>query len=117
MSAISVVGSMASLVACVHAGSAPLLVTSAALAGAGHGLGQLGSVTLITCGIPDDRLAEASAALNIGVYLPAGLLSVGVGYLSDAVGLPTATTVYGVTVVCAALTAGAFATVRRTASN
>ncbi|MEU2424903.1 MFS transporter [Streptomyces sp. NPDC007851] len=117
MSAISVVAAMAVLVAAVYASSAVLLVVAAVLAGTGHGLGQLGGVTLITSSISADRLAEANAALNIGVYLPVGLLSVGLGYLSDAVGLSTATTAFGATIVLAALAGATFAVTHRRTAN
>lgn len=93
--AISTVLSMAALITAVHASSVLLLVASALLAGAGQGMGQLGGLSLLNSAVPPQRLAEANAALNVGGYLPAGLLPVSTGYLMDAVGLPTGATVFG----------------------
>ncbi|MFJ8466633.1 MFS transporter [Streptomyces swartbergensis] len=86
---------MTALIAAVHASSVVLLVVSALLAGAGQGMGQLGGLSLLNSTVPPQRLAEANAALNVGGYLPAGLLPVSTGYLMDAVGLPTGATVFG----------------------
>ncbi|MFF5518790.1 MFS transporter [Streptomyces coeruleorubidus] len=86
---------MTALITAVHASSVVLLVTSALLAGAGQGMGQLGGLSLLNSTVPPQRLAEANAALNVGGYLPAGLLPVSTGYLMDAVGLPAGATVFG----------------------
>ncbi|MFH8896650.1 MFS transporter [Streptomyces coeruleorubidus] len=93
--AISTTLGMAALIAAVHASSVVLLVASALLAGAGQGMGQLGGLSLLNSTVPPQRLAEANAALNVGGYLPAGLLPVSTGYLMDAVGLPTGATIFG----------------------
>ncbi|GGX14223.1 hypothetical protein GCM10010383_50370 [Streptomyces lomondensis] len=93
--AISTTLSMGALIAAVHASSVALLVASALLAGAGQGMGQLGGLSLLNSTVPAQRLAEANAALNVGGYIPAGLLPVSTGYLMDAVGLPTGATVFG----------------------
>ncbi|WP_031522197.1 MFS transporter [Streptomyces sp. NRRL F-5123] len=93
--AVSTALGMAALVAAVHTSSVAVLVLSALLAGAGQGMGQLGGLSLLNSGIPPQRLAEANAALNVGGYLPAGVLPVSAGYLSDAVGLTTGATVFG----------------------
>ncbi|KAK1177465.1 MFS transporter [Streptomyces sp. NBS 14/10] len=98
---------MASLALAVQLSSAPLLALAAVLAGAGQGMGQLGGLTLISAQVPAARLAEANAALNVGGYVPAGLLPVAVGYLSDAVGLSRGTTVFSAVVAAAALAGGA----------
>ncbi|MFH8657438.1 MFS transporter [Streptomyces afghaniensis] len=86
---------MTALITAVHASSVVLLVASALLAGAGQGMGQLGGLSLLNSTVPPQRLAEANAALNVGGYLPAGLLPVSTGYLMDAVGLPAGATVFG----------------------
>jgi MFS family permease len=86
---------MTALIAAVQGSSVVLLVVSAVLAGAGQGMGQLGGLSLLNSTVPPQRLAEANAALNVGGYLPAGLLPVSTGYLMDAVGLPTGATVFG----------------------
>ncbi|MFI0942938.1 MFS transporter [Streptomyces sp. NPDC021020] len=93
--AVSTALSMAALVVAVHTSSAAVLVLSALLAGAGQGMGQLGGLSLLNSAVPPQRLAEANAALNVGGYLPAGVLPVSAGYLSDAVGLTTGATVFG----------------------
>jgi MFS family permease len=93
--AISTALGMTALTAAVPASSVVVLVASALLAGAGQGMGQLGGLSLLNSAVPPRRLAEANAALNVGGYLPAGLLPVSTGYLMDAVGLPTGATVFG----------------------
>ncbi|MFJ4650115.1 MFS transporter [Nocardia sp. NPDC088792] len=106
MSAAGTVLSMIALVSAVHLASISLLIASALLAGAGQGLGQLGGLSLLNAHIPAARLAEANAALNVGGYLLAGVLPVTAGYLSDAVGLPTGTTLFGVALMVLALLGG-----------
>ena len=106
--AASTVVAMAALALAVQLSSTPLLALAAVLAGAGRGMGQLGGLTLISAHVPAVRLAEANAALNVGGYVPAGLLPVAeVGYLSDAVGLSRGTTVFSAVVAAAALAGGA----------
>lgn len=97
---------MAALLVAVHASSPPALTAAALLSGAGQGMGQLGGVSLLNSGVPARRLAEANAALNVGGYLPAGLLPVSAGYLSDAVGLTTGSTVFGGALFALAVTGG-----------
>ncbi|AXE87375.1 MFS transporter [Streptomyces sp. Go-475] len=104
--AISTTLSMGALIAAVHASSVALLVASALLAGAGQGMGQLGGLSLLNSTVPARRLAEANAALNVGGYLPAGLLPVSTGYLMDAVGLPTGATVFGTVLMGLAVIGG-----------
>ncbi|MDN0193472.1 MFS transporter [Streptomyces sp. S.PNR 29] len=104
--AISTTFSMAALIAAVHASSVPLLVASALLAGAGQGMGQLGGLSLLNSTVPPQRLAEANAALNVGGYIPAGLLPVSTGYLMDAVGLPTGATIFGTVLMGLAVVGG-----------
>ncbi|WDV53203.1 MFS transporter [Streptomyces coeruleorubidus] len=93
--AISTTLGMAALIAAVRGSSVDLLAASALLAGAGQGMGQLGGLSLLNSTVPPQRFAEANAALNVGGYLPAGLLPVSTGYLMDAVGLPAGATVFG----------------------
>ncbi|MFI1917137.1 hypothetical protein [Nocardia sp. NPDC020380] len=106
MSAAGTMLSMIALVGAVQLESIALLLASALLAGAGQGLGQLGGLSLLNAHIPAARLAEANAALNVGGYLLAGVLPVTAGYLSDAVGLPTGTTLFGVALMVLALLGG-----------
>lgn len=63
--------------------------------------------------MPTERLAEANAALNVGGYLPAGLLPVAAGYLSDAIGLTTGATVFAAVLAGLALVGGVLVTVNR----
>ncbi|GAA1538253.1 MFS transporter [Actinomadura kijaniata] len=115
--AAGTVASMAALVAAVHAASVPALVAAALLAGAGQGMGQLGGLSLLNAHVPTERLAEANAAFNVGGYLPAGILPVTAGYLSDATGLATGATVFGAVLASVAAAGGVavLAARRRTA--
>ncbi|WTO35116.1 MFS transporter [Streptomyces achromogenes] len=97
---------MTALVLAVRTGSVAALAGAALLAGAGQGLGQLGGLSLLNSAVPGARLAEANAALNVGGYLPAGLLPVSAGYLSDAVGLTTGATVFGTVLAGLAVAGG-----------
>ncbi|WP_331727458.1 MFS transporter (plasmid) [Streptomyces sp. NBC_01259] len=108
---------MIMLVVAVHASSAPVLLASALLAGAGQGLGQLGGLSLLSSGVPPQRLAEANAALNVGGYVLAGVLPVSAGYLSDAVGLTAGATVFGVVLMSLAVTGGLVVLAARRQAN
>ncbi|MEV5176655.1 MFS transporter [Streptomyces flaveolus] len=110
--AASIVAGMAFLVTAVWISSAALLGASAVLAGAGQGLGQLGGLTLISSSVPAERLAEANAAMSVGGYVPAGLLPVVTGFLSDAIGLSAATTAFTATVAVAAAIGAVYVTSR-----
>ncbi|MFE0818624.1 MFS transporter [Streptomyces sp. NPDC058847] len=105
--------SMITLTVAVHTSSVPALVASALLAGAGQGMGQLGGLSLLNSSVPPRRLAEANAALNVGGYIPAGVLPVSAGYLSDAVGLADGTTVFGVALLGLAVAGGLVVRVTR----
>ncbi|MGK4328121.1 MFS transporter [Lonsdalea quercina] len=94
----------------IHASLVLALVASALLAGAGQGLGQLGGLTLIGLHVPDSHRAQANAVLNIGGYIPAGLLPVAAGYLVDAVGLTSGATLFALVLTAAALAGGIWAT-------
>ncbi|MFI9204184.1 MFS transporter [Streptomyces sp. NPDC053048] len=98
--------SMIGLVGAVRSSSVALLVAAAVMAGAGQGMGQLGGLSLLNSAVPAGRLAEANAALNVSGYLPAGLLPVSAGYLSDAVGLTTGATTFGVVLAALAAAGG-----------
>ncbi|ASR00270.1 MFS transporter [Streptomyces sp. 11-1-2] len=104
--AVSTTIGMGALIAAVRASSVPLLVAAALLAGAGQGMGQLGGLSLLNSTVPASRLAEANAALNVGGYVPAGVLPVTAGYLSDAAGLTTGATVFGAVLMALALVGG-----------
>ncbi|MFB4317787.1 MFS transporter [Actinomadura sp. 21ATH] len=108
--AATTTAAMAALVTAVHGASVGALAASAVLAGAGQGLGQLGGLSLLNSAVPPRRLAEANAAFNIGGYVPAGLLPVTAGYLSDAVGLTAGATLFA-TALGALAVAGALVVV------
>ncbi|GAA2151177.1 MFS transporter [Actinomadura napierensis] len=104
--AVSTTAAMAALVVAVHGASVSALAAAAVLAGAGQGMGQLGGLSLLNAAVPPRRLAEANAAFNIGGYVPAGLLPVTAGYLSDAVGLTTGATLFAAALAALAVTGG-----------
>jgi len=104
--AVSTALSMIALITAVRTSWIPALIASALLAGAGQGMGQLGGLSLLNSTVPPQRLAEANAALNVGGYVPAGLLPVSAGYLSDAVGLTDAATLFGIALMALAAAGG-----------
>ncbi|WP_431823915.1 MFS transporter [Burkholderia sp. F1] len=108
-SALATILSMMCLVLAIRASLVPALIASALLAGAGQGLGQLGGLTLIGLHVPDTHRAQANAVLNIGGYIPAGLLPVATGYLIDHVGLASAGTSFALVLVVTALVGGTWA--------
>ncbi len=115
--ATATVLAMAGLALAIHASLVPALVASALLAGAGQGLGQLGGLTLIGLHVPDSHRAQANAVLNIGGYIPAGLLPVATGHLIDAVGLAAGAALFALVLVLALVASGAGAwAVRRAGS-
>ncbi|GAU65187.1 putative drug transporter [Streptomyces sp. NBRC 110611] len=109
--AATVAGTLA-LIAAVHTATLAPLIAAVILAGAGQGAGQLGGLTLLSRKVPATRRAEANAALNAGGYFLAGALPVADGYLSDAIGLPAAATVFGFVVAALAVAGAALVAVR-----
>ena len=106
LSSIAAIAAMIAVVLAVTVAPAVVLVVVAALlAGTAQGLGQLAGLSLIATHVPAEKRAESNAVLNIGGYIPAGALSVAVGYAADAFGLPTAVTLFGAVVTLAALVA------------
>ncbi|MFD3499444.1 MFS transporter [Streptomyces sp. NPDC058676] len=104
--AVSTTVSMVTLIIAVHMSSVPVLIVSTLLAGAGQGMGQLGGLSLLNSTVPPQQLAEANAALNVGGYVPAGILPVSAGYLSDAVGLTTGATIFATALMSLAVIGG-----------
>lgn len=98
LGALLTVASMAALVAAVALAWVPLLLAAAVLSGLGQGASQLGGLSTLAAEVPAARLGEANAALTAGGYLLAGTLPVADGFLSDAAGLTTATTLFGIVV-------------------
>ncbi len=109
MSAGATMLAMAGLVLAIHASLVPALIAAALLAGAAQGLGQLGGLTLIGLHVADSHRAQANAVLNIGGYIPAGVLPVATGYLIDAVGLASGALWFAVILAAAALFGGIWA--------
>lgn len=106
--AAATVLAMFSLVIAINTALAPALIVAALLAGTGQGLGQLGGLTLIGLNVPGTRRAEANAMLNIGGYVPAGLLPVATGYLVDFFGMAIAATLFAGVLMAAAVLGGMF---------
>ncbi|MFF2144158.1 MFS transporter [Kitasatospora sp. NPDC058190] len=104
--AVSTMLSMVALIIAVHSQAVAVLVVAALLAGAGQGMGQLGGLSLLNSTVAPQRLAEANAALNVGGYIPAGILPVSAGYLSDAVGLTNGATIFGAVLTAIAVIGG-----------
>ncbi|MEV5177161.1 MFS transporter [Streptomyces flaveolus] len=106
LSSISAIAAMVLMVLAVTIGpTAVIAIAAALLAGMAQGLGQLAGLSLIATHVPAEKRAESNAVLNIGGYVPAGILSVLVGYASDAFGLSTAVALFGTVLIAAALTA------------
>jgi cyanate permease len=85
---------MISVATTVHTSQPAWLIAAAVFAGAGQGLGQLGGLTLIGMHVEAHRRAEANAVMNIGGYIPAGLLPVATGFLIDKIGLSGGATMF-----------------------
>ncbi|MFC9433895.1 MFS transporter [Nocardia sp. NPDC057030] len=114
--AVATTASMSTLVLSLQLSSLTLFATAAVLAGIGQGLGQFGGLTAISATVPAARLAEANAAQNVGGYLPAAVLPLIAGFLSDAIGLTAGATTFAV-VVSAAATAGGVLVIRRSSGT
>jgi MFS family permease len=104
--------SMAAMILAVHAAAPALLLVAAVLAGMGQGQGQLGGLILIGMKVPDQQRAQANSLLNIGGYIPAGLLPVATGFLIDRAGLAAGATTFAVVLIAAAAAAACFVAAR-----
>lgn len=100
--------SMLSLILAVYTAAPALLLVAAVLAGMGQGQGQLGGLTLIGIKVPGQQRAQANALLNIGGYIPAGLLPVATGFLIDSTSLVVGATTFAVVLISAATFAAHF---------
>lgn len=105
LGSVATIASMLSLAVAVNASLSGFLIAAALLAGAGQGLGQLGGLTLIGAHIPGHLRAEANSVLNIGGYIPAGLIPVATGFLVDAIGLARGASGFAIILVATATTA------------
>ncbi|MFJ2540692.1 MFS transporter [Pseudomonas sp. NPDC087614] len=105
-SAAATFASMLGISTAIAISSPAVLIIAALLAGAGQGLGQLGGLTLIALRVSDNKRAQANALLNMGGYVPAGLLPVATGFLIDRTNLAVgAYTLAGLLASCALLAA------------
>jgi MFS family permease len=104
--AAATVLSMIGIVIAVQTLNAVFLVLAALLAGTGQGLGQLGGLTLISLHVPDNRRAEANAVLNIGGYIPAGLMPIATGFVIDQAGLSIGASGFAAMLALAAIAGG-----------
>jgi MFS family permease len=103
---------MAAMVVAVQAVMPAMLLAAAVFAGVGQGLGQLGGLTAIGMKVPDRQRAQANSLLNIGAYIPAGLLPVAAGFLVDRAGLATGAAAFAVVLAAAAAAAAGFVAAR-----
>jgi MFS family permease len=104
--ATATVLSMAGIAFAVISSNAVALIIAALLAGSGQGLGQLGGLTLIGLHVPGNRRAEANAVLNIGGYIPAGLMPVATGFVIDNAGLSVGATLFAAVLAVIAILGG-----------
>jgi MFS family permease len=96
------VGGIAALLAAFPAHSLALVLTGAALAGAGLGLAYFGSQSEINRIAPPERRGEVTAAFITCLYVAVVTTSVSVGLLSDAASLAVAVRAAGIAVAVAA---------------
>jgi MFS family permease len=111
LGAASIVLGMLAIGVAVQTLAVALLIGAAVLAGAGQGLGQLGALTMIASNVPAQRRAEATAMLNMAAYTVAGLVAIGTGFLTDAVGIASASA--GLAVLLTAISVAGALIVRR----
>lgn len=114
--AVATTTSMLTLLLSLRLSSLALFGIAAVLAGIGQGLGQFGGLTAISASVGADRLAEANAAQNVGGYLPAAVLPVAAGFLSDAIGLTGGVTAFAIVVSAAAVGGGVLVSLRSAAA-
>lgn len=87
----------------VSAGVVPTFLIGTLLTGAGSGVGFMGSLALVNEVAPPARRAELVSAWNLVGYLALSVPAIGVGLLSDAVGLRNATGIFTAAVVVLSL--------------
>jgi MFS family permease len=103
---------MVGAVIAVATSQASILLAGALFAGAGHGLAQLAGLTLIGLHVPRERRAEATAVLNMGGYIPCGLMPILTGVLVDHTSLAFGINCFALCITTIAL--GVWLWVRRT---
>jgi MFS family permease len=110
--AVATTLSMVGIMVAVETSNAAVLIVAALLAGSGQGMGQLGGLTLIGLHVPDSRRAEANAVLNIGGYVPAGIMPIATGIVIDKAGLSAGATSFAVMLAITAIAGGLLASKR-----
>lgn len=103
ISGTALIVAMLSIVMTLHGGGVKAIFIAALASGAAQGLGQLGGLTLLSLNIAAERRAEGNALLNIGAYIPAGLLPVATGYMIDISGMTESFTLLASTLIAVAL--------------
>lgn len=103
ISGTALIVAMLSIVMTLHGGGVKAIFITALASGAAQGLGQLGGLTLLSLNIAAERRAEGNALLNIGAYIPAGLLPVATGYMIDISGMTESFTLLASTLIAVAL--------------
>ncbi len=111
LSFVAIILGMAAVVIAVAASLASALLIGAIFAGAGHGLAQLAGLTLIGLYVPAQRGAEATAVLNMGGYVPCGLMPVLTGLLIDRTSLAFGITCFALSITTISI--GSWLFVRR----
>jgi predicted MFS family arabinose efflux permease len=102
------VAGIAALLLAFPARSLVLVLTGAALAGAGLGLAYFGSQSEINRIAPPERRGEVTAAFITCLYAAVATTSISVGLLSDAASLATAVRAAGIAVAAAAVITAAW---------
>ncbi|QBD76958.1 MFS transporter [Ktedonosporobacter rubrisoli] len=75
------------VVAAVPLHAPGLLLLGMVINGIGHGLTWMGSLALVTLSAPFSRRAEVLAGFYVAMYLGVALPVIGIGFLSEAIGL------------------------------
>lgn len=104
--------SMIAMILAIYTVTPILFFVAAILAGMGQGQGQLGGLTLIGTKVPEQQRAQGNSLLNIGGYIPAGLLPVATGFLIDSVGLAAGAATFALVLISAAAIAAGFVATR-----
>lgn len=104
--------SMSTMILAIYTAAPSLLFIAAILAGMGQGQGQLGGLTLIGTKVPDNQRAQANSLLNIGGYIPAGLLPMAAGLLIDRFGLAAGAITFAMALIIAAAVAAGYVATR-----
>lgn len=95
---VTMIVSMGALVFALMAGSLPVLIASAVLAGAGQGLVFMTGMRAITAVTAPERRTEATTSYFILAYVFMSVPAIGAGFLAATVGLANATVIFAVAV-------------------